>query len=108
MSDSLIQEQTSLVGTTWLVYETKGRFTPFYITFKANGVATAITINKIFTGEFTWSGDIVHAYFTGSFNTQDKGVFNCIASPEEKNGHYTYTWSGGKQLGKFTMIQQPS
>lgn len=106
MSDSMIQEQASLVGTKWLVSETKRRFTPFYITFNANGQATAVTINKIFTGNFTWSGDFENVNFIGGFNTQDKGTFNCLGSPESGNGHYSYTWSGPTMLGKFTMVQQ--
>lgn len=106
MSNSSIQASPSLVGTKWLVSETKGQFSPFYITFNAGGKAPVATVNGFFTGTFTWSGDYNGVDFGGSYDNEQGTVYSCMGSPADKDGHYKITWSGGVQHGKFTMVQQ--
>lgn len=103
--DSSIIKQQSLVDTKWLVQETKGLFAPFFITFKEGGVADVVTVNKYFSGQWNYEGDYGNVNFYGSYSGNSE-EYNCIGEPSQQEGHYTATWSGGKQIGKFTMVQQ--
>ena len=104
MESSIISQQ-SLEGTKWLVQETKGLFSRFFITFKANGLADVKTVNGNFSGQWNYEGNYESVNFYGNYygNSEE---YNCIGEPCQQEGHYTATWSGGKQIGKFTMIQQ--
>lgn len=108
MSKSSLQSQASLLNTKWLVKGTKGRFTPFYVTFKENGKADVVTINNYFSGEFDWSEEGSHFQLTGNYDSEPGVNYHLLGSYENEtgSGHYIITSSSGKQLGGFTMIEQ--
>jgi hypothetical protein len=103
MKNSIINDQT-LVGTKWLVKETKNGFCPFYITFNSGGVAAVVSVNGFFSGNWNYEGDFESVNFYGNYGTGED--YNCIGEPSQGEGHYTVTHSSGKQIGKFTMTQQ--